>query len=97
MDCPKNNYENLAGIVESFANDQQFWSGKNWLETDRNRDSQKDTVKGGHEQKESIMAPDSPIADASAHNRSFFCMEATISHKEPKKCKKCPRRSSCST
>ena len=28
MDCPKNNYENLAGIVESFANDQQFWSGK---------------------------------------------------------------------
>ena len=28
MDCPKNNYHNLAGIVESFANDQQFWSVK---------------------------------------------------------------------
>ena len=28
MNCSKNTYENLAGIVESFANDQQFWSGK---------------------------------------------------------------------
>ena len=28
MDCPKNTYHNLAGIVESFANDQQFWSVK---------------------------------------------------------------------
>ena len=28
MDCPKNNYHNLAGIVESFAKDQQFWSVK---------------------------------------------------------------------
>ena len=28
MNCSKNTYENLAGIVESFANDQQFWSGE---------------------------------------------------------------------
>ena len=28
MDCPKNTYQNLADIVESYANDQQFWSGK---------------------------------------------------------------------
>ena len=28
MQCSKNTYQNLAGIVESFANDQQYWSGQ---------------------------------------------------------------------
>merc|ERR1712184_82033 len=28
MQCSKNTYENLAGIIESFANDQQYWSVK---------------------------------------------------------------------
>ena len=42
------------------------------------RDSKKDTVIGGHEQKESIMAGDSPIADASAYNRSLPFIEAIL-------------------
>ena len=28
MDCNKNTYQDLSSIVESFANDQQFWSVK---------------------------------------------------------------------
>ena len=28
MNCTKNTQHNLAGIVESFANDHQLWSGK---------------------------------------------------------------------
>ena len=28
LDCPKTSHHNLAGIVESYANDQQFWSGE---------------------------------------------------------------------
>ena len=28
LNCSKNTQHNLAGIVESFANDHQFWSGK---------------------------------------------------------------------
>ena len=29
MNCTvKNNYQNLANIVEKFASDQQYWSGK---------------------------------------------------------------------
>ena len=31
MDCTKNNYQGLSSIVESFANDQQYWSGEIWL------------------------------------------------------------------
>ena len=28
MDCNKNTYQDLSSIVESFANDQQYWSGE---------------------------------------------------------------------